>query len=341
MTIPRDVPSESQMSNAGQAQPERTPLFTIGSVSIYGDLALAPMAGYSDLPMRTLCAEMGSAIHYTACVLDDPVIHNSPKTAKLVERGPDESPFAIQLLGNDPARLLKACQLLNERRAPDFYDLNLGCPSRRVVRRDRGSALLLKPERVAAIMDHLVGHLDMPVTAKIRLGWDDDTHNAVEIARLLQDHGAAAIAVHGRTRAQGYSGDADWDAIARVREAIDVPLLANGDVRVVDDIDRIKAVTGCEAVLIGRGAIGNPWIFSRVDVQDVSYAERHRVIERHLTDMVAYYGERIGLILFRKHVIRYTRRVTEAALLRQRLWGCRSADAMRQVIEDWPHKSNA
>jgi len=121
--------------DTGSPRTDRAPVFHIGSVPVYGRLALAPMAGYSDLPMRALCAEMGSAIHYTACVLDDPVIHNSPKTAKLVERGPDESPFAIQLLGNDPARLLKACQLLNERRAPDFYDLNLGCPSRRVVRR--------------------------------------------------------------------------------------------------------------------------------------------------------------------------------------------------------------
>lgn len=319
----------------------RTPAFHIGAVPIYGRTALAPMAGYSDLPMRALCAEMGSAIHYTACVLDDPVIHGNSKTAKLVARGADESPFAVQLLGNDPGRLLEACHVINAQRPPDFYDLNLGCPSRRVVRRERGSALMRQPERVAAIMSHLVQHLDMPVTAKIRLGWDDETRNAVDIARLLQDNGAAAVAVHGRTRAQGYGGDADWEAIAQVREAIDIPMLANGDVRVVADIDRLMAVTGCEGVLIGRGAIGNPWIFGRIDVADIAFAERQRVIERHLSDMVAYYGERVGMVLFRKHVIRYTRRVMEAALLRKRLWECRSADAMRQVLDDWPYRANA
>jgi nifR3 family TIM-barrel protein len=206
-----------------------------------------------------------------------------------------------------------------QERQPDILDVNLGCSARTVSGRGAGAGLLREPDKIAVIFQSLTHALKIPVTAKIRLGWDENSRNYRQIARLLEENGAAAIAVHGRTRAQGLGGQADWDAIAEIRLAASIPVIANGDVLTVADIERIKTHTGCPAVMIGRGAIGNPWIFSRLDRPQVPPEDVKRVIHTHLERVCAFYGEKYGLILFRKHIIRYLRSYSHAAAMRHHL----------------------
>jgi tRNA-dihydrouridine synthase B len=310
------------------------PAFCIGSVPIYGTLVLAPMAGYSDLPFRCLCRSMGSAFSYTSCVLDDAVLQWSPRTQTLADFAPAERPIAIQMLGKDEERLLEACRRIMET-GPDIIDLNLGCPARHVSWRGRGAALLREPTRIARLMSRLARELPVPVTAKIRLGWDEQSRNYLEVAHILEESGAAAIAVHGRTKEQGYAGRADWLAIAEVKASVRIPVLANGDVRTVADIAAIKAATACDGVLIGRGAVGNPWIFAARDIASVSWPERQAVMRQHLAAMVDYYGERVGVILFRKHVVRYILEMGDATTLRPLLVAGETAEAVLAVLAQW------
>jgi nifR3 family TIM-barrel protein len=310
------------------------PLFFIGATPIYGDLILAPMAGYSDVPFRGLCRAMGSAISYTGCIPDDAVMAKGRRNRTLTDFREEERPVAVQLLARDERRLVRAALDLAPLR-PDFVDLNLGCPARQVVSGGRGSALLCDPPLIGRLVSALVSALEVPVTAKIRLGWTEATRNHVEVARLLQESGVAAIAVHGRTRSQHYSGVADWEAIAEVKSTVKVPVFANGDVRTVDDIDAIRRITGCEAVMIGRGAVGNPWIFQRRTIEALSLAERLPVIERHLRAMVDYYGERLGVVIFRKHVVRYIQYLDGASGLRPSLIAAEEAEQVLDILRFW------
>jgi nifR3 family TIM-barrel protein len=215
-----------------------------------------------------------------------------------------ERPVVFQIFDSDPDRLLQAALKL-EGRGPDIIDVNMGCSDKSVAGRGAGAGLLREPYKIARIFELLSKHLKVPVTGKIRLGWDDDTRNYVQVARIIEDNGGALIAVHGRTKAQAYHGQADWDAIAEVRQAVKVPVIANGDVRSVADIEAIKRHTGCTAVMIGRAAVHNPWLFSRLDRQDVPREVVERTLQRHLQLNLDFYGEPRGLILFRKFASRY------------------------------------
>jgi nifR3 family TIM-barrel protein len=310
------------------------PAFRIGRVPIYGTLVLSPMAGYSDVPFRGICRRMGAAYSYTSCVLDDAVLQWSHRTQTLADFSPAERPIAIQMLGKDEERLLEACWRIMET-GPDIIDLNLGCPARHVSWRGRGAALLREPARIGRIMSRLARELPVPVTAKIRLGWDEPSRNYLEVAHILEESGAAAIAVHGRTKEQGYSGRADWLAIAEVKASVRLPVLANGDVRTLADIAAIRAATACDGVLIGRGAVGNPWIFSSRDITTVSWPERQEMMRQHLAAMVDYYGEHVGVILFRKHAIRYIQELPGATALRPLLVACETAEALHSVLAEW------
>jgi nifR3 family TIM-barrel protein len=311
-----------------------SPTFRIGDIPIYGDTILAPLAGFSDLPFRAICREMGSAISYSACITDLAVVHGGPRTAQLADFDDAERPVALQLLGAGEKELLAAAdQLLAQR--PDIIDLNLGCPARRVVAGGRGSALLRNPPLIGRLMRRLVDALPVPVTAKIRLGWDEASRNYMDVARILEQSGAALIAVHGRTRAQQYGGRADWSAIAEVKRAVSVPVVANGDVRTVQDIDAIKEATGCEAVMIGRGAIGNPWIMARRPIGQVGWAERLATIRRHALWMADYNGERLGVVLFRKHIVRYIQGLPGASQMRPPLLACETVGELFAVLEAW------
>jgi nifR3 family TIM-barrel protein len=312
----------------------RKPVFTIGGIPIYGDAILAPLAGYSDTPFRLLCRRFGSAMSYLPCVADNEVIYRSPRKPDPLHFIGEERPVAIQLLSGNAQMLLRAAKKLLER-DPDIIDINLGCPARRVTSGGRGAALLRTPKKVARMTGMLIDELPVPVTAKIRLGWDEGSRNYLEIAQRLEDSGISAIAVHGRTRAQGYSGEADWQAIAEIKTAVDVPVLGNGDVRQVEDIHAMKEATGCDAVLIGRGAIGNPWIFAGRDADAVPYEERLRVISRHLQAMLEHHGERFGLVRFRKHAVKYIHTFPGAAALRAEVVSCETPEALMRTLRSW------
>ena len=284
---------------------EKRPLFHIKHIPVYGDAILSPMAGYSDVPYRALCRAYGSAMHYTEFVPVE-ALQGKPNRfwQRLDFKRGEESPMVFQIFGNNAQLILNAALRIQELE-PDIIDINMGCSTRKVSGRGAGVGMMPQPELVADTFSLLSTHLSIPVTGKIRLGWDDDHRNYVEIAKIMEDNGAALISMHARTKVQKYGGQADWDEIARLRAAVRVPVIGNGDVNTPDGIERMKQHTGCDAVMIGRAAIGNPWIFARREKSELPPSEIFAGVRIHLREMVGYYGEKHGLMLFRKHFKRY------------------------------------
>jgi tRNA-dihydrouridine synthase B len=283
--------------------PASSPTFRVGDVPVYGDAILSPMDGFSDWPFRSLCSALGSAMSYTEFVRAEFIVRAFEHMLPRFTYEEPERPVVFQIYGDDPDELLKAALRVQEL-SPDIIDINMGCPAKTVANRGAGVGLMRTPLKVAHIFRNLSAALEVPVTGKIRLGWEDYRSYTL-IARIVEENGGAAIAVHGRTKEQGYSGLADWDAIAEVKAAVKIPVIGNGDVKTPADIDRMKAYTGCEAVMIGRAAVGNPWIFSRLDRTQVTSEMLRQMVRQHLERNVAFYGPHKGLILFRKHAMQY------------------------------------
>lgn len=283
------------------------PAFQVGDVPVFGDLILAPMAGFSDLPFRSICREIGSSMSYTEFVNVDELQGRPGCNRRAWQRlrfCEQERPVVFQIYGHDLDRIVDTADRLQELN-PDIIDINMGCYVKKISERGAGAGMLRDPCLIARLMKQLVAVLDIPVSAKIRLGWDDQTRNYLQVARALEDHGASLVAMHARTRAQAYNGQADWDAIAAVKQVLSVPVVGNGDVRSPTDIERMKAHTGCDGVMIGRAAIGNPWMFQRKYRYQVSLADRLLLLRNHLDLNLDFYGAQKGLVLFRKHVARY------------------------------------
>ncbi len=281
----------------------KSPLFQVREVPVYGDAILAPMDGYSEWPYRSLCAELGSAMSYTEFVKAKNIIRAYEHMAPRLKYDEGERPIVFQLWSEEPDELVKAALMVQDK-FPDIIDVNMGCPAKSVAHIGGGVGLMKTPLKIARIFRRLSAALDVPITGKIRLGWES-CRNYRLIARILEENGAALIAVHARTKEQGYGGEADWDAIAEIKSMVKIPVIGNGDVRTVADIDRMKSHTGCDAVMIGRAAIGNPWIFSRLEREQVPPEEVRRMMHLHLERSMAFHGPRKGLILFRKHALRY------------------------------------
>jgi tRNA-dihydrouridine synthase B len=282
------------------------PNFYVRNIPVYGDLILAPMLGYSDSPDRIIARRFGSALSYSEFVNALDILGNFKMIEKRLTFQEIERPVVFQIFDNDPLRIIAAAKFIFQLH-PDILDINLGCSAKKVTNRGAGAGLLKNPELIKTIFSKLVKISPIPVTAKIRLGWDDSSLNYLEIARLLEDNGASLIAVHGRTKKQAYSGMSDWQAIAEIKKIVHIPVIANGDVKSLDDIERIKSITGCDGVMIGRGSIGNPWIFSRIDHNLLSLEETKQVILDHLGLMTDFYGPDWGHVIFRKHLKAYLR----------------------------------
>jgi len=279
------------------------PTFHIREIPIYGDAILAPMDGFSDWPFRSLCRALGSAMSYTEFVRAQHIVEAYKHMALRLTFEEAERPMVFQIYGDDPDELLQAALKVQDKR-PDIIDINMGCPARKVSYSGAGVGLMRSPLKIARIFRKLSTVLEIPVTGKIRLGWDDCKSYKL-IARIVEENGGQAIAVHGRTKEQAYGGLADWDAIAEIKAAVKIPVIGNGDIKIPADIDRMKAYTGCEAVMIGRAAIGNPWIFSRLERDEVPPEVVRQMLRQHLERHLAFYGAYKGMVIFRKHAMQY------------------------------------
>jgi nifR3 family TIM-barrel protein len=277
--------------------------FAIRDVPVRGDAILAPMDGFSDYPFRSLCRQLGSAMSYTEFIKAEYLVRAFARMEPRMRFNESERPVAIQIYGEDVEEVVSAA-LLVQQKHPDIIDINLGCPAKSVVHYGAGVGMMRTPLKVARLFRKLSRVLDVPVTAKIRLGWEDCRSYRL-IARIVEENGGSAIAVHARTKEQGYGGEADWDAIAEVRSAVRIPVIGNGDVRLPADIERMKSHTGCQAVMIGRAAVGNPWIFSRLEREAVPREAVRKMLHEHLRRNLEFYTPHKGWIIFRKHAMQY------------------------------------
>lgn len=314
----------------------------IGNVTIDCPVVLAPMAGVTDLPFRLLCREMGVGLLSMEMVSAKAILYKNRNTESLMEIALGENPIALQLFGSDPEILGEiAAQIQN--RPFDILDFNMGCPVPKVVNNQEGSALMKQPELVREIASSLVKASEKPVTVKIRKGFDDAHVNAVEIAKILEDCGVAAVAVHGRTREQYYSGKADWEIIRKVKEAVSIPVIGNGDVDSPKAAVEMLEQTGCDGVMIGRAAQGNPWLFREIrhylesgeELPRPSMDEVKEMILRHACLQVEYKGPDVGMREMRKHVAWYTAGFPHSAKLRSEVNAVGTLEELGELLQNW------
>ena len=313
----------------------------IGNVEMDNPCVLAPMAGVTDLPFRLLCKEQGVGLLSMEMVSAKAISFHNKNTLELMRIEPQEHPIALQIFGSQPELMAQVAAEIEERPF-DILDINMGCPVPKVVNNGEGSALMKNPALAGEIVEKIVKAVKKPVTVKIRKGFDGHI-NAVEMAKILEASGASAVAVHGRTREQYYSGEADWDIIRQVKEAVSIPVLGNGDITCAQDAERMIKETGCDGVMIGRAARGNPWIFREVreDLETGTFPPAPSVQEvkdmmlRHAKLQLKYRGEYTGIREMRKHVAWYTAGFPHSAKLRRRVNEIESMEALEELLESW------
>lgn len=303
-------------------------MIKINNLNINSELILAPMAGYTDSPFRRICRRFGSGMVFTELISADGIIRANRKTLDLMRFNDDERPIGIQIFGNDPDIMSQAAVILQDLK-PDLIDINAGCSARRIVGSGSGAALLGDPEKLEAIAGKIVKNVTIPVSAKIRIGLDDKNKNYAETVRILEGSGISMLSVHGRTRAQAFKGDSDWNIIHEIKSISGIPVIGNGDITTYQEARMRLETSGCDAVMIGRGAVGNPWIFSGRIPDKNELAEQ---IKLHLDMMINYYGEN-GIILMRKHVVKYIRNLRDSAKLRASLVNAKSKEEMMYYID--------
>lgn len=294
----------------------------IGRLRLKNAICLAPMAGITDLPFRTIVREFGCSLAFTEMVSASGLVRGMGKTCRYLDSSPGDRPLGVQLFGSDPETLAEATRMTVERGA-DLVDMNMGCPVKKVVKTGSGASLMRDPQRVAVILQAMRKATDLPLTLKIRAGWRPGEVNALAIGRIAEECGVDAVILHPRTVDQGFSGEADWRLIATLKEQLRIPVIGSGDVRRPEDAVRMFRETGCDGVMVGRGVLGNPWLIGNIlyrlsgrDFLKPTLAERAEIIRRHLAIAVDYYGERVGTRDFRKHLLWYTKGLRGGAQFR-------------------------
>ena len=320
----------------------------IGKFTFNEPVFLAPMAGVTDTAYRIIAHDMGCPLCYAEMVSSQGIHFRNERTLTMLESEAGERPLAMQIFANTPEMAAEAAKYVEDLGTADILDFNMGCPAPKIVKNGEGSALMRDPDMAYAILSAIRKAVKMPFTVKMRKGWDDEHVNVLEIAKIAEAAGVDAIAVHGRTREQFYSGKADWDIIAEVKKTVKVPVIANGDVRTCQDLQKILDVTGADGVMIGRGAQGNPWIFKQLThflrtgeiLPKPTMQERAEVIIRHLDLLLKYKGDYIGPREMRKHATWYTRGITHGAILRDKFNKAEKREDFIDIIDKYLLKSS-
>ena len=319
-------------------------MWKIKNVEINGKIVVAPMAGISNMTFRRICKSMGASLVVAEMVSDKAITYGNEKTFELLRMNDDERPISQQIFGSDVKSFVEAAKIVEEKMKPDIIDINMGCPVPKVaVKNQAGSALLKNPVKVGEIIKAVVGAVNVPVTVKIRSGWDQSSINAVEIAKIAEANGASAITVHARTRAQGYSGKADWNIIKEVVNAVNIPVVGNGDVISCYDAKKMLDETGCSAVMIGRGLLGNPWLIKEcVEYLEsgklpevIGYNEKIDMMEYHLNKLCEDKTEKQAVLEIRNHLLNYLKGLPENKEVKNQVCRCKSRLEIIEVLENY------
>ena len=318
----------------------------IGNVQLDNEVFLSPMAGVTDLPFRTICKEKGCGMLYTEMINAKALCYDDENTKKMLNLEDDGHPVAVQIFGSDPEYMGKAASIMNQY-TNDILDINMGCPAPKVIKNGDGSALMRNPKLAAEVLTAVVKNSEKPVTLKIRKGWDDNSVNAVEIAKIAEECGISALAIHGRTREQFYSGKADWDIIAEIKQSINIPVIGNGDVFDVQDAVNMLEKTKCDAIMIGRGSQGNPWIFNRINhymktgeiLPEPTLEEKIGTAIKHMNLAVAEHGEYVAVREMRKHIGWYLKGLKNSAKYRDQINKITDYKEVIAILEEYVQHS--
>ena len=319
-------------------------MFKIGNVEIKNKVVLAPMAGISNSAYRTIIKEMGAGLIVAEMVSDKAIMYGSKKTVDMLYMTDFERPISQQIFGSDKESFVIAAKYIYENMHPDIIDINMGCPVPKVaISSQAGSALLKSPNKVYEIVKSVVDAVPIPVTVKIRSGWDENSINAVEIAKVIEKAGASAITVHPRTRKQGYSGLANWNIIKEVKESVNIPVIGNGDIKSCYDAKRMLEETGCDAIMIGRGVLGNPWLIKEcveyleggIDPKEITKEEKINMIKRHLNLLMETKPYKVALLEIRSHAAWYLKGIPNTKELKEAIFKCNDHEELINLLDEY------